>query len=86
MLDAVSLRRRWRVVPGRSSRHSKTGRFHMRTLSEDDRLVCRITHLRTLLCHTTDAEIVVALNEFIAETATELVSPKPDQRRKMTLH
>lgn len=56
----------------------------MRKLNEDDHLVRRITHLRTLLRHTADVEIVVALNEFIAETETKVVTLKP--KRKPTLH
>jgi hypothetical protein len=54
--------------------------------SEDDRLVRRITHLRTLLGHTADAELVIALNEFIADTENKLVSLTPERWRKVTLH
>jgi hypothetical protein len=55
-------------------------------VSEEDRLVLRITHLRALRDHAADAQIVVELNDFIAETETELVSLKPNRRRKPTLH
>ena len=58
----------------------------MSKLNEEDRLIRRITHLRTLLRYTEEAQIVVTLNEFIAETETELVTLKPDPMRKTTLH
>jgi hypothetical protein len=58
----------------------------MRKLTEDERLVRGLMHLRTLLRHTEEAEIVVTLNEFIADTETELVSVKPDRMRQVTLH
>jgi hypothetical protein len=54
--------------------------------NEETRLLLRINHLRTLRRYTEEALIVVALNEIIAETETELVSLKPDRRRKATLH
>jgi len=58
----------------------------MGKLNEEDRLIRRITHLRTLLRYTEEAQIVVTLNEFIAETETELVTLKPDRWHKVTLH
>jgi hypothetical protein len=64
----------------------RTGEALMRKQSEEDCLVRRITHLRTLLRYTEEAQIVVTLNEFIADTATELVTLKPDRMRKVTLH
>jgi hypothetical protein len=58
----------------------------MRKVSEEDRLVRRISHLRALRDHTADAQIVGALNDFIAATETKLVTLKPNQRRTVTLH
>jgi hypothetical protein len=55
-------------------------------VSEEDRLVLRITHLNALRDHTADAQIIVALNDLIAATETKLVTLKPDRRRKVTLH
>jgi len=58
----------------------------MRRVSEEDRLVRRISHLRALRDYTADAQIVVALNELIVATETKLVTLKPNRRRKITLH
>jgi hypothetical protein len=58
----------------------------MRKLNEEDRLVRRITHLRTLLCHTEEVQIVITLKEFIAETEGELVTLNPARRSTATLH
>jgi len=58
----------------------------MRKLNDEDRLVRRITHLRTLLCHTQEAEIVMTLKEFIAETEDELVTVWPARTRTASLH
>jgi hypothetical protein len=58
----------------------------MRRVSEDDRLVRKLMHLRTLLRHTADAQVVVVLNDLIAATETKLVTLKPDRRRTVTLH
>jgi hypothetical protein len=49
---------------------------------EETRLLLRINHLRTLRRHTEETQIIVALNDFIAETETELVKLKPDRTRK----
>ena len=58
----------------------------MRKLSKEDRLFRRITHLRTLLCHTEEAEIVITLKEFIAETEDKLVTLRPARTRTASLH
>jgi len=58
----------------------------MRKLNDEDRLVRRITHLRTLLCHTDEAEIVMTLREYIAETEDELVTFWPPRTRTASLH
>lgn len=58
----------------------------MRKLNDEDRLARRITHLRTLLCHTEEAEIVITLKEFIAETEDELVTLRPARTRIANLH
>ena len=54
--------------------------------NEEARLLLRINHLRTLRRYTEEAEIVLTLNEFIAETETELVTLKPQRRSKVVLH
>ena len=53
---------------------------------EEARLVRRIAHLRMLSRHTDDARIAVALDELIADAETQIVSLKPDPRRRATLH
>jgi hypothetical protein len=58
----------------------------MRKLNAEDRLVRRVTHLRTLLCHTEEVEIVITLKEFIAETEAELGTLNPARRPTVTLH
>ena len=60
----------------------------MGKLSEEDRLVRRITHLHTLLCFTEEVEIVLTLKEFIAETETEieLVTLRHARTRTASLH
>ena len=58
----------------------------MRKLNDEDRLVRRITHLRTLLCHAEQVEIVMTLKEFIAETEEELVTSWPPRTRTARLH
>jgi len=55
-------------------------------LNDEARLLLRLGHLRTLPCYTQDAQIVGTLNDYIAETETELVTLKPDRMRKVTLH
>ena len=52
----------------------------------EDRLLRRITHLRTMLRYTEDARIVGTDKEFIAATETKLVRLKPDPKRKVTQH
>jgi hypothetical protein len=54
--------------------------------NEETRLLLRINHLRTLRRYTEEDQIVVVLNEFIADTETELVTLKPGRKRKPTLH
>jgi hypothetical protein len=39
-----------------------------------------------LLRHPADDQIVVTVNEFVAETETQLVMLKPDRTGKATLH
>ena len=56
----------------------------MRKLNKEFQLVCRITHLRALLHHTKEVQIVATLKEFIAETEVELVTLMPV--RKAALH
>jgi hypothetical protein len=58
----------------------------MRKLNEEDRLLRRITHLRTLLGHTEEAQIVITLKEFIAETEVELVTLQPARTRIASRH
>jgi hypothetical protein len=55
-------------------------------LNEEDRLLLRLGHLRTLRGFTQDAQISVALNDFIVETEAEIVTLKPSARRTATLH
>jgi len=55
-------------------------------LSEEDRLLLRLGHLRALRCRTQDAQIGVTLNEFIADTEAEIVKLKSDPTRGVTLH
>ena len=58
----------------------------MRKLNDEDRLVRRITHLRSLLYHAEQVEIVMTLKEFIAETEDELVMSWPLRTRTASLH
>jgi hypothetical protein len=58
----------------------------MRKLNAEDRLLRRITQLRTLLRHTANAEIIIAVNELISDTEIELVTLQPDRMRKLTHH
>ena len=58
----------------------------MRKLNEEDRLLRRISHLRSLLLHTEELQIVSTLKEFIADTETQFVTLQPDHRPKATLH
>jgi hypothetical protein len=53
---------------------------------QEARLLLRINHLRTLRRYAEEAQVVVALNEFIADTESQLVKLKPDARRKVALH
>jgi hypothetical protein len=55
-------------------------------LNDEARLLLRLGHLRTLRCYAQDAQIVLALNDFIAETEAEIVTSKPSPRRTATLH
>ena len=62
------------------------GRVLLMKPNEETRLLLRINHLRTLRHYTEEDQIVVVLNEFIADTETELVTLKPSRKRKPTLH
>jgi len=53
---------------------------------QEARLVRRIAHLRMLSRHTDDSRVAVALDELIADTETQIVTLKPDPRRRGTLH
>jgi len=44
----------------------------LRKRDDEDRLVRRITHLRTLLWHTEEGEIVITLKEFMPKLKTNL--------------
>ena len=54
--------------------------------NDEARLLLRINHLRTLRRYTHEDQIVVVLNEFIADTETALVTLKPSRKRKPTWH
>jgi len=58
----------------------------MRKRNDEDRLVRRITHFRTLLCYADEAEIVMTLKEFIVEAENELVTLWPPRTRTASLH
>jgi len=58
----------------------------MNARHQEARLLRRIAYLRTFLRYADQAEIVVVLEEFIADTENQLVSLKPDRRSKATLH
>jgi hypothetical protein len=58
----------------------------MRKLNPEDRLVRRITNLRTLLCYTEEPEIVMTLREFITETEDELGTLWRPRTRTTSLH
>jgi hypothetical protein len=67
-----------------SRTHCREG-DHMK-LNDEARLLLRLGHLRTLRWYAQDAQIVLALNDFIAETEAEIVTLKPSPRRAATLH
>jgi hypothetical protein len=64
----------------------RLGRALLMKLNEEARLLLRINHLRTLRRYTEEDQIVVVLDEFIADTETEIVTLKPSPTRKATLH
>jgi hypothetical protein len=65
---------------------ASAGRALLMKPNEETRLLLRINHLRTLRRYTEEEQIVVVLDEFIADTETELVTLKPSRKRKPTLH
>jgi hypothetical protein len=58
----------------------------MDSKKEESRLLRRIAHLHTMLQVTNDAEILLTVREFIAETETRITTLQRDRDRKATRH